>query len=412
MGTVLGNAIGIPFSKRSPYWTQQLINTYCLFYASDNTDLLNKVTATHLPNQVTGAVDFLTVTGTGLNARYRTPDSPTYRTADSDYVFWKSDASESTCDGNRLIAYDFPRILVKYGNTSPYTITAIAILKPGAVVTNGMRDAFNLSIWWSNTLSFHGKSKQNRSDAQATWAPEYVSPAIPTGLALSLISNGIKIDWTDNTGGLAQTEIWAKNNSDAYALAYTMAAGVITKSETTTPVDLRYIKLRAKAGSLYSDYTTEQSIAMLGTEKIVNGINFTDSNSDGWADNWGTYWGGGTGSIITDTYVAQKNTVTNDGAYYHGDIRQLLTFSAGKAYMIDFYAKTGVIDMVDIRIGSGGSSMWQQPATAANVWLHFASIYTYNAAYDNNMLRLGHYGDVAGKWIQVAKVSVKEVLMP
>jgi hypothetical protein len=161
----------------SQYWTQTLINTDCLFYASDNSDLLNKVAATHLPNQVTGAVDFLTVTGTGLNARYRTPDSDTYRTADSDFIFWKSDASESTCDGNRLIAYDFPRILVKYLNVAPYTILAIAILKPGVTVTNGMRDAFDLSIWWDGTWNDNGYMKQNRPlSMRYVWTAESTVP--------------------------------------------------------------------------------------------------------------------------------------------------------------------------------------------------------------------------------------------
>jgi hypothetical protein len=149
-----------------------------LFFASDSTNILNKVAATQLSNQVTGAVDFLTVTGTGLNARYRTPDNATYRTADSDYVFWKSDASESTCDGNRLIGYDFPRILVKYLNVAPYTILWIGILKPGVTVTNAMRDSFDLNLWWDNTLSFHGNTKQNKPlPQQYAWTAESVIEA-------------------------------------------------------------------------------------------------------------------------------------------------------------------------------------------------------------------------------------------
>ncbi len=168
-------------SSSIPYWTQQRINDNCLFFASDPTSILNKVVATQLPNQVTGSSDYLTITGSGLNARYRTPDSDTYRTADSDYVFWKSDASESTCDGNRLIAYDFPRILVKYLDVSPYTIQWIAILKVGVTVTNGMRDAFHLSKWWDNTLSAYGAIKGNRAIGQSVWTPESVIPWFLTG---------------------------------------------------------------------------------------------------------------------------------------------------------------------------------------------------------------------------------------
>jgi hypothetical protein len=204
--------------SRSSYWTQQLINASCLFFASDNTDLLNKVAATHLPNQVTGSSDFLTVTGTGLNARYRTPDNATYRTADSDYVFWKSDASESTCDGNRLIAYDFPRILVKYLNVAPYTILWIAILKPGVTVTNGMRDSFDLSIWWDNTESFHGNLKGNRLGYQSVWTAESVVAFPASWLArwecdgLSPVVDSVNGNNMSNVDGTLTTDKDARAN--------------------------------------------------------------------------------------------------------------------------------------------------------------------------------------------------------
>jgi hypothetical protein len=184
----------------SQYWTQAKIDATFLFFASDNTDILNKVAATHLPNQVTGSSDYLTVTGTGLNARYRTPDNATYRTADSDYVFWKSDASESTCDGNRLIAYDFPRILVKYLNVAPYTILWIAILKPGVTVTNGMVQAFNLPVWWSGVSNFtYGSIKGNRL-AQSVWVPEATYPA-------TLVDTAKTMGWFDFTEEATITKV-------------------------------------------------------------------------------------------------------------------------------------------------------------------------------------------------------------
>jgi hypothetical protein len=176
-------------------WTQQKINDSCLFFASDPSDILNKVVATQLPNQVTGSSDYLTVTGSGLDALYRTPDSDIYRTADSDYVFWKTDTSESSCDGNRLISYDFSRILVKYLNVTPYTILWIAILKPEVVVSNSMRDFFDLSIWWSNTLSAHGNLKQNRVAEQSVWGIDTIS----VGGTESII-NGYKIHKFTSSG--------------------------------------------------------------------------------------------------------------------------------------------------------------------------------------------------------------------
>lgn len=112
-----------------------------------------------------------------------------------------------------------------------------------------------------------------------------INQYIPTGLTLSLISGGVKIDWTDNSGGTFETEIWGKNDSDAYALLYTIAAGTVTKSETIAAVDLRYYKLRGKNGTYFTAFTSEASIAMLGAELITNG-NFaawTGDNPDGWS---------------------------------------------------------------------------------------------------------------------------------
>lgn len=141
---------------------------------------VTEIVGGQMPNKVTGSSDYLTITGTGLDARYRTPDAAAYRSADTDNCWWKTDASESTCDGNRLIAYDFARTLVKYDNTSPYTIREIIILKAGETLTtaemNTMRDYMDLSIWWSGTLSSHGAIKGNKPIAQKyTWTAEVVS---------------------------------------------------------------------------------------------------------------------------------------------------------------------------------------------------------------------------------------------
>jgi hypothetical protein len=92
---------------------------------------------------------------------------------------------------------------------------------------------------------------------------------VPTGLTLTLISGGVKYDWTDNSGGVAETEVWCRNDSDAYTtVTYTINAGIVTKSETALAVDLRYCKIRSKHGTNYSAFTAESSIAMLSAELI------------------------------------------------------------------------------------------------------------------------------------------------
>jgi hypothetical protein len=163
----IGNYIGSSSQSLSSYWTQQL-NFYELW----------KVTGA---GTMTGLIkgDPLTITGAGLNAIYAVPDNATYKTRDTDYVFHKSDGSVSTlCDGNRLIAYDFPRIIVKYLDVSPYTIEYIGILDTGQSVNNKMRDDFHLSRWWNNTLSAYGATKQNRGIGQLVWVAETVTPPI------------------------------------------------------------------------------------------------------------------------------------------------------------------------------------------------------------------------------------------
>jgi hypothetical protein len=133
---------------------------------------------------------------------------------------------------------------------------------------------------------------------------------IPTGLTLTLISGGVKVDWTDNSGGTAQTEIWGRSDSGVSALLYTIAAGIVTKNDIIAPVDLRYYKLRAKNGANYSAFTAEVSIAMLGAELITNGgfTLWTGNTPNTWgvlgAD--GTHYvedGGGTCRLVNPSNV-------------------------------------------------------------------------------------------------------------
>lgn len=103
--------------------------------------------------------------------------------------------------------------------------------------------------------------------------------AAPTGLTLTLISGGVKIDWTDNSGGTAQTEIWGQSDGAAYALLYTIAAGIVTKNDLLNPVDLRYYMIRSVLGGIYSEFTPAQSIAMLGAELLANMSTWTKSGA-------------------------------------------------------------------------------------------------------------------------------------
>jgi uncharacterized protein (TIGR02145 family) len=222
----IGNRIGKnSTSSWQSYWTQQ---SEVLFFAYDSTDILNKVVGGQLPNQKIGSLDYLTVTGSGLNARYRTPNTPTYKNADTDYCFWKPDASESICDGNRLIAYDFTRIIVKYLDVAPYTITVIMILSstitPGSTKEDKMYNDFDLSIWWNGTLNSYGVPKGNRTTARNVWPPEVIAITDADGNVYTEVVIGTQTWLVENL----KTTKYANGDAITYR-----TRGVAWKGQTT-----------------------------------------------------------------------------------------------------------------------------------------------------------------------------------
>lgn len=101
----------------------------------------------------------------------------------------------------------------------------------------------------------------------------------PSRLNFTLISiNEVRLDWTDNSNGVFQTEVWGRNDLDASSLLYTINAGIVTKNDICDPVDLRYYKLRGKNGDMYTSFSPEQSIMWVGPEIIINGGFADDTN--------------------------------------------------------------------------------------------------------------------------------------
>jgi len=348
--------------------------------------------------------DNLTITGSGLNAIYAVPDAPPYIADDTDYVFHKSYGSVSTaCDGNRLIGYDFSRVIVKYLDVAPYTIQWIGILKlassPSTDEMNKMRDSFHLSIWWNNTLSFHGDIKGNKPLAQKySWTPEVVNPILPADLALTLISGGVQIDWTANA--LDQVEIFARNDSDAYGASplYTINAGTYTKNDNAvTPVDMRHYKIRSLYGGIYSAFTSEVSIAMLGAELVTYG-DFSDASK----------WTYGAGWTITG---GKANLLT--GAFDNmGQNANMGPMTAGSKYRVNFEisncATTGRI-LINNSNGSVKFNEWPDQRVFAN-GIH-SEINTAAATVMNTIgLEGRQYGGYSS--YSVDNLSIKKVLMP
>jgi len=170
MGLSTGIGIGIQFSRGGSqswesYWASQ---PEVLFFG-----LYSEISGGQMPNKVTGSSDYLTVAGSAGSETYQAPNTASYQSADTDYIWFKTDTAQRTTTTAELIGYDFTRTIVKYANDAPYTIEAIMILSAN-VDTARMRDDFDLSVWWDNTLSAHGNLKGNRGAGQNAWTAEAV----------------------------------------------------------------------------------------------------------------------------------------------------------------------------------------------------------------------------------------------
>lgn len=283
----------------SSYWTHQL-NFYELWKVTGAGTMVGLKRG-----------DPLTITGTGLNAIYAVPDTDPYKTRDTDYVFHKSNGDVSTaCDGNRLIGYDFPRVIVRYLDVSPYTIEYIGILDTGQSVNNKMRDDFHLSRWWDNTLSLHGVIKGNRGTGQNAWTAESVLPAAITdgntvGWYLSQDLTTITKDgsnyvslWKDkllsgNDLGVigGKTPLWS---TDGILFVHTHS-DILTKGFTWTQPEMIYIVMKQvtyqSTGRFFDGFSTVNlgaAISVTGTPKFaVYAGSFLADCSDLAVDTWG-----------------------------------------------------------------------------------------------------------------------------
>ena len=83
-----------------------------------------------------------------------------------------------------LIGYDFYRTIIKYSNTSPFSISKIAILKPNITLTqqqiNQLHIDFDLPVFWSDLFNENGIVKSNRGlfkQIKGSISPEAIAMA-------------------------------------------------------------------------------------------------------------------------------------------------------------------------------------------------------------------------------------------
>ena len=89
------------------------------------------------------------------------------------------------------------------------------------------------------------------------------APALPTGLSASFTIDTISGDltWTDNSGGAAQYEVYSSYNGNPYVFLGTTLAGATSYIDTTCKQNASVVyRIRAKKGSVYSEYATTSVI--------------------------------------------------------------------------------------------------------------------------------------------------------
>lgn len=366
-----------------------------------------------IPNLLDGGVTHMTYTGSGLSRKYYCPDNATYKAADTDYAFFKTTGAVSECDGTRLVSYDFSRIIVFYLNASPYTIKYVALLKLGETLTtiqmNRIRVLFNLSIWWSGTLSAYGNLKGNRASAKSVWIPESVAPDVPTGLTLILISGGVQVDWTDTNGGTAETEIYAKIDSGAYALVTTEAVGVITYDDIRAAETLMTYKIRALKGGNYSAYTTEVSIAMLGAELIDDPFFNLQTSNKLYTYNSKGFTPYGSGYIYRTDYLS--STEIFYALFYGSGIYSIATRSqtAGKTYVAKIKYKCNFVTTIGFM---GFDVAGDYRYVAGNPDENWHILKETTTIDGNHQLYCASSNFNAGEYMEIEYISFKEVLNP
>jgi hypothetical protein len=125
----------------------------------------------------------IAVSGKDFSTNYLPADSTatltmpyldTYKTADTDHLWFTEAGLLRNVTVAELIGYDFERTVVCYSSTSPHNIQWIGLLQSGATLSeadlNLLHRAFRLHIFWSGTWNDYGYFKDNRGMEQFPWA--------------------------------------------------------------------------------------------------------------------------------------------------------------------------------------------------------------------------------------------------
>lgn len=102
----------------------------------------------------------------GLMARFNTPNTTNYQSADEDNLWFDSGGGLRDVSVEELYESNYTRTFVEFDDNSPYNVNAIGILKEGETLTqselNAIHDYFKLPLFWSGRLNAYGHLKSNR----------------------------------------------------------------------------------------------------------------------------------------------------------------------------------------------------------------------------------------------------------
>lgn len=253
----------------SSSWKPQKLGAKILFWGK-----VSEIAGGQMPNKVTGSLDYLTVSGSP--ATYQAPDTAPYKAADTDYIWFRTDAFRRTTTTAELIGYDLQRTPVKYLDDSPNTIEEIIILKAGEVLTAGERDELfkymHLPILWDNSLSIYGYVKSNRSASQVLWPVEVQTVLHDTFTAADTTNlNAHQLDigpagWTVVSGAWTISNNRAIESTQAglpyYAVVDSARANVDVSMQVLTPATGTF-KYDTRLLFRYQDTTHHLSIGLL-----------------------------------------------------------------------------------------------------------------------------------------------------
>jgi hypothetical protein len=394
--------IGTHIGKGIFSWVSYWANSGLFLFFGE----VSKITGGRLYNQVRDSVDYLTVGGSVGSYTFQAPVNATYKAADTDYIWFKTDETPRTTTEAELIGYDLQRTPVKYDDASPNSIRWIGILKLATTLTatqrNNLFKSFYLPIMWDDSWNDYGHSKENRPlTEQVLWTPE---PMAPVNIVLALISGGVRVSFTDNSGGTAQHEIYGKIDAGAYTLVTTLDAADVSFDDIRTPEDLMTYKVRAKAGTLYpsySDYCTEDDIVMLGA-------NLVPAASSSFVTNGTAYWTWFGGTVVWNSGTHDVTVTQSAGTAIFGICYKDTILTVGKKYLVRFDAKSANTTSKLTEDNAAGTYMTDVNQTILSaIYQNFRFIGVQPA---NGFLTLRTKDIVTGSIINLDNIKAQEVL--